>query len=358
MITFTSGNVLAANAQALVNTVNTDGVMGKGIALHFKEQFPENYRSYRAACLKGDVVIGKMHVFENLALTGPRWIINFPTKTSWRQRSQLAYITAGLKDLVHVVARCGITSIAVPPLGCGNGGLNWRDVRPLIQAAFAELTDVHAQIYEPAASLGSLPGNGTDTLTPARATILAAIRHYLQLDGDCTPIEVQKLSYFIERVCAGLRLESPLQLRFQPNLYGPYCDALRHVLVKLDGSFLHCHTRMADAGAADLLWLDDARDDRLNAYLGRVEMRPMQAVLNMCGKIWAGFETPFDIELLATVDWLQNQSKQVLSVPELMQGIKNWPHANGAERKFRLFDERVVGIARGRLAEFGQLLYG
>ena len=131
MIELTAGNLLHAPVQALVNAVNTHGVMGKGIALQFKRAFPEMNDAYEAACKSGDVRLGRMHVVDLGGLAGgPRWIINFPTKRHWRQRSRMEDIDSGLIDLAATIHKEGILSIAIPPLGCGNGGLDWRQVRP------------------------------------------------------------------------------------------------------------------------------------------------------------------------------------------------------------------------------------
>lgn len=122
MIRFTKGDILAAQAEALVNTVNCVGVMGRGIALQFKQAYPENFKRYEAACKRGDVVPGKMLVVESSELTWPRFIINFPTKRHWRGKSRIGDIEVGLADLVTVVRDRNIRSIAVPPLGSGLGG--------------------------------------------------------------------------------------------------------------------------------------------------------------------------------------------------------------------------------------------
>lgn len=143
-----TGNLLTANVDALVNTVNTKGVMGKGLALQFKKAFPENFSEYVRACHAGEVVPGKMHVVRRLM--APRFIINFPTKTTWQHSSRMSYITDGLVDLIRQVKELGISSIAVPPLGCGNGGLAWSDVRPQIEQAFASLPDVRVVLFAPA----------------------------------------------------------------------------------------------------------------------------------------------------------------------------------------------------------------
>jgi O-acetyl-ADP-ribose deacetylase (regulator of RNase III) len=149
MMTFRQGNLLQAPVEALVNTVNTVGVMGKGIALMFKEAFPANFRAYEEACKRKEVRIGKMFVTENLALEGPHWLINFPSKKHWRQPSKLEWIVEGLQDLRRVIEEKKITSIALPPLGCGNGGLDWNEVRPEIEKALKPLESVDVMVFEP-----------------------------------------------------------------------------------------------------------------------------------------------------------------------------------------------------------------
>jgi len=149
MMKFLQGNLLDARTDALVNTVNTVGVMGKGIALMFKEAFPANFRAYEAACKDKEVRVGHMFVTENPAFEGPRWIINFPTKKHWRQPSKMEWILEGLRDLKRVIAEHDIRSIALPPLGAGNGGLDWREVRPEIEHALGDLEGVEVLVYEP-----------------------------------------------------------------------------------------------------------------------------------------------------------------------------------------------------------------
>ena len=138
----TTGNLLEAQAEALVNAVNCVGVMGKGIALQFKQAFPDNYAFYQAACVRGEVRPGQMLVYDSGQVSTPRYIINFPTKRHWRDQSRIEDIEAGLESLVREVRSRGIQSIAIPPLGAGNGGLNWADVRRRIEHAFAPLEDV------------------------------------------------------------------------------------------------------------------------------------------------------------------------------------------------------------------------
>ena len=157
MIQYLQGNVLDAPTEAVVNTVNEVGVMGKGVALMFKEAFPENTKVYQRACRRHEVQVGHMLVTENHALTGPRWIINFPTKRHWRSPSKLEWVRDGLADLVKVIREKKIRSIAIPPLGCGNGGLQWDHVRRAIEASLSELREVKVIVFEPAAAYYNAP---------------------------------------------------------------------------------------------------------------------------------------------------------------------------------------------------------
>ena len=191
MVTYTQGNLLEADVDAVVNTVNTVGIMGKGIALMFKEQFPRNFEAYARACDEGEVRTGKMFVTENKELFGPRWIINFPTKTHWRVKTKIEWVEDGLKDLVRVIREKGINSIAIPPLGCGNGGLDWRDVRPLIESALAELEGVNAIVYEPTSKYQNVAKRtGVEKLTPARALVAEMVRRYSLLGIELSLIHI------------------------------------------------------------------------------------------------------------------------------------------------------------------------
>src|SRR5680860_471984 len=171
-----TGNLLASEAEALVNTVNTVGVMGKGIALQFKNAYPDNFKAYAAACKRGDVVTGKMFVVETGQL-GPaaRIIINFPTKRHWKGKSRLEYIEAGLEDLIRVLREHKVQSVAIPPLGCGNGGLDWAVVEPKIRAALEQVPEVKVLLHAPDGAPPSdemLIATKVPNLTGPRAAII------------------------------------------------------------------------------------------------------------------------------------------------------------------------------------------
>ena len=350
MIRFTQGNLLEADVEALVNTVNTVGIMGKGIALMFKEKFPENFRVYAAACESNDVEIGRMFVTERGALTGPRWIINFPTKKHWRTRTRLEWVEAGLADLRHVIERLGIRSIAVPPLGCGQGGLDWSAVRPLIEHALADLPGVEVLVYAPTRRYQNVAKRtGVEKLTPPRALIAELVRRYWVLGIECTLLEIQKLAWFVERDIVELGLENTLDLRFQAGRYGPYSDRLRHLLNALDGSYLRSEIRIADAKPTDVIAFDDAKQERVATYL-RTEAGEYLGALERTTRRIDGFESPLGMELLATLDWLLSREGRRPEVGEIEAGLAEWPGGvDAGQRKLRIFDRRLLELALERL---------
>jgi len=352
MIRFTTGNLLKAPAEALVNTVNEVGVMGKGIALMFRDAFPANTEAYERAVKSGDVRVGRMFVTENRALVGPKWIINFPTKRHWRNPSKLEWVRDGLKDLVSVIRRLGIRSVAVPPLGCGNGGLDWAVVRREIEGALAGLDDIEVLVYEPTGTYQNAPKRaGLETLTPARALVAEMVRRYSVLGLECTNLEVQKLAWFLHRSITALGLPDPLKLEFSANKYGPYADQLRHLLNALDGSYLHCEKRLSDAGPFDLIWFEDAKRQAVSAYLAENPGAVYEPAVERAAEIIDGFESPLGMEALATVDWLLSVNATEATVPAVKQALRAWPGGkSAADRKLQLFDDRLLGLALDRLA--------
>jgi O-acetyl-ADP-ribose deacetylase (regulator of RNase III) len=351
MMRFTTGNLLESRADALVNTVNTVGVMGKGIALMFKEAFPANFREYEAACKRGDVRTGTMFVTERPAMMGPpRWIINFPTKQHWRAKTRLEWIEAGLQDLRRVILDREIASIAIPPLGCGNGGLEWRDVRPMIERALADLPGVDVIVYEPAREYQNVAKRaGVEKLTPARALIAELVRRYWILGIECSLLEIQKLAWFLEREIESLRLANPLDLQFSAHRYGPYANRLDHLLDGLDGSYLRSEVRIPDAKPADVIAFNDSKRDVVAAYI-KSEASGYVPALERVSKRIAGFESPLGMELLATVDWLLAREGRSASLADIKEGLQKWPGGAGAgERKLRLFDDRMLTLAIERL---------
>lgn len=352
MITFTQGNLLEARAEALVNTVNTVGVMGKGIALMFKERFDENFRRYAAACKAKEVQTGKMFVTPVYELDGPRWIVNFPTKQHWRAPSRMEWVVEGLQDLRRFLVEQNVKSIAIPPLGAGNGGLVWADVREQIELALGDL-NIDIMLFEPTKQYQNVAkSTGVEKLTPARALIAELVRRYWVLGMECSLLEIQKLAWFLERAIERYNPgDNPLNLQFVANKYGPYANRLDHLLNNLDGSYLHCDKRISDADPLDVIWFNDERKVFVQTYL-KSEAKAYTQALESSAALIDGFESPFGMELLATVDWLLAREGVQPNVPALREGLRHWRGGQeAAARKDRLFDDRALGIALERLTQ-------
>jgi O-acetyl-ADP-ribose deacetylase (regulator of RNase III) len=354
MITFIQGNLLEADVEALVNTVNTVGIMGKGIALMFKEGYPENFKAYERACKVGEVRIGQMFVTKREQLIGPRWIINFPTKKNWRNPSKLQWIEEGLSDLRQVIEEHQIKSIALPPLGSGNGGLEWGQVRSLIETKLTALSNVRIIVYEPTPRYQNVAKRaGVEKLTPARALIAELVRRYWVLGLECTLLEIQKLAWFLERSIEKYGLRNQMNLQFSANKYGPFAMRLNHLLNSLDGSYLHCNKRISDAGPFDVIWFDDSKRDFVQAFLATQEAKSYRVALEATDRLVDGFQSPLGLELLATVDWLLVKEGVSPTVDAIKSAVSKWPGGkDAADRKASLFDDRLIGLALRRLALF------
>lgn len=353
MIKYTQGNLLDAPVEALVNTVNTVGVMGKGIALMFKERFAKNMAEYAKACKAKQVMTGKMFVTETGELVGPRWIVNFPTKQHWRAKSRMEWIEEGLQDLHRFIVENNVQSIAIPPLGAGNGGLDWSDVKPRIEAALCDLADVDILVYEPISKYQNVAKKeGVKTLTPARALIAELIRRYWVLGMECSLLEIQKLAWFLQRVIERRDLKNELKLDFTANYYGPYANSLVHLLNAMDGSYLKSDKRIPDCEPLDVIWFNDSEKKRVQTYL-HSEAKEYEAALEEAAEIIEGFESPFGMELLSTVDWLITKEGCDANLEAIKVGIANWPAGHQwGERKLKLFDDDNVQLALNKLTRF------
>lgn len=343
MIINAAGNLLESEADALVNTVNCVGVMGKGIALQFKQAFPDMAKAYEVACHAEEVQLGRMHVWESSErMHSPRYVINFPTKQHWRNKSRLEDIESGLEALVSEISRLGIHSIAVPPLGCGHGGLDWASVLPLIESAFKEIPTVSVYAYAPA---GPPPAHQRVINTPkkplnrTRALLLAGIRRYAVLGYSITQLEVQKVAYFLQEAQA---LHS---LRYNKKLYGPYADNLNHVLFELEGHYLLGFTGDRDPGK--VLQLVEAGVEQAETYLAS-DANAQQA-LDRVSRLMGGFETPYGTELLSSVHWVATQ-ENASTEDAAVQAVHAWN-----PRKKKILEEPHLRSAWRRLEQEGWL---
>ena len=352
MITFTEGNLLKAETEALVNTVNTVGVMGKGIALMFKEAFPENFLAYSAACKEHEIEVGRIFATERKDLVGgPKWIINFPTKKHWRNPSKIEWIRDGLQDLVRFIREHKIKSIALPPLGSGNGGLDWKEVRPVIEAALGNLEGVDVVVFEPTSRYQNVAKpTGLEKLTAARALVAELVRRYSVLGFECTILEIYKLAYLLQRRIVASGLASPLKLEFKADKFGPYAPALAHLLNNLDGSYLHCEKRVADANVLDTIWFENAKKDVVATYLKTTDAKQFTSALDDTTRLIDGFEYPLGMELLATVDWLLNHDNAEPTLEGIKEGLAKWLGGGEAsQRKLRLFEDSMIELALSRV---------
>lgn len=334
MIEYKQGDLLKEEAEALVNTVNCVGVMGRGIALQFKKAFPDNFKAYELACKKKDVQPGRMFVFETEQLTKPYYIINFPTKRHWRGKSRMEDVEAGLKALVDTIHHYGIRSIAIPPLGSGLGGLNWVEVKERIKTALKPLDQVKVIVFEPTGAPSTqkmVHNREVPKMTPGRAALVGLMSYYLKglLDPFITLLEVHKLMYFMQE--AG----EPLRLKYQPAPYGPYAENLRHVLNAIEGHLVFGYADGGDKPDKLLELVPKAVEDAMTFLQKHPDTL---ARFDKVVDLTEGFESPFGLELLSTVHWIRNK-KVVDSVTDVIHHTYAWN-----ERK-KQFTPRQIAIA-------------
>lgn len=335
MIEFTTGDILKDESEALVNTVNCVGVMGRGIALQFKKKWPDNFKAYAAACRREEVQPGRMFVFETGRLETPHYIINFPTKRHWRGKSRIEDVELGLQSLVNVVRERKIRSLAVPPLGSGLGGLDWAEVRGRIEAAFVQLPSVHIRVYEPIGAPTAdqmLPSRDVPRMTEGRATLVALMDRYLGglLDPFITLLEVHKLMYFLQE--AG----EPLRLKYVQGPYGPYAENLRHVLHAIEGHLVSGYADGGDMPNKHLKLVPGAVQEATDFLEAYQETRTRFARVTT---LVEGFESPFGLELLSTVHWVLTHGGPAPDVAEVVDRIYNWNPRKQA------FTPRQIGLA-------------
>ena len=337
MIHYSKGNLLQADVEAIINTVNCVGVMGKGIALQFKQAFPDNFAAYAKACKAKQVQPGYMFLFEQENLVNPHFIINFPTKTHWKAKSLLEHVEQGLVDLVQVIRDKQIKSIAIPPLGCGNGGLDWVVVRPLIEQALAQLPEVDTYVYgpQPAPAVDTMPvTTKAPNMTRARALFIKLIEQYSLPGYRLSLLEVQKLGYFLQESGEALRLN------YVKHHFGPYAENLNHVLQRIEGHFIRGYGDrnkdaqihlMPDAVTQADVFL--ANDVDASQRLAQVEA------------LIEGFETPYSMELLASVHWVSTR-ESVASEEEAVTKVQGWN-----PRKAKLMQAKHIQKAFERLRD-------
>lgn len=342
MIKFVKGNLLNANTEALVNTVNTVGVMGKGIALQFKNCFPNNFKIYHDACKNKTFTTGQILTVQEGDLLNQKYILNFPTKAHWRSPSKIEYIETGLVALKNEIKKHKIKSIAIPPLGCGNGGLNWKIVKELMVGELEDL-DLEIHIYEPNEKIKQVLQKDVikkeATLTPARAMLLYLMFNYENAGDQSSLFVANKLAYFLQRKGEKLRL------KFEAHHYGPYSVQVNHVLLHLNGSYLN-GMEQNTVKPFEPLQLNYDMLEEVNSYI-QTKLSPDQKQrLEEIIEFLNSFESTFALELLATVDFIQS-NYNVKDVNGVLKSVAKW-----SNRKRNLFKTEQVEIAINHLSNY------
>ena len=339
MIHYKTGNLLDSEAEALVNTVNTVGVMGKGIALQFKNRFPNNFKLYAKACKANEVKVGQLFVTEEQTLlAGKKVIINFPTKTNWRLPSEYSYIDSGLSELVKIINERNIKSIAIPPLGAGNGGLDWNRVKQVLVRHLEHVNcDIH--VYEPNAAIQEVMRKERVKLTPARAMLLSVLYELVRNGEFVSEFASEKIAYFLQRFGA----KETFKLDFKPNFYGPYSGKVKHVLYYLNGSYIMGYSSK-DKKPFEELGLIPTAEVEVNAFLDKPENAPHKVIVEKTKSFLTGFYSPFGLELLSTIDFVKSE-KKVNTAEAITQELSNW-----SDRKKSLFtNPKFIQIALNNL---------
>jgi O-acetyl-ADP-ribose deacetylase (regulator of RNase III) len=344
------GNLIETDAEALVNTVNTVGIMGKGVALQFKKAFPDNFKKYQEAAKNKEIQIGKVFVTETGKLTNPKYIINFPTKKHWRYPSKLVWVKEGLKDLHTFITKHEIKTIAIPPLGCGNGKLKWDEVKPAIVESLSDIPNLKVLLFEPSEYAYEKPSKKTQSkkpkLTAVRAMVIALLNQYTVLGYELTVLEAQKLVYFLQR------FGENLQLSFEKQKYGPYAHKLTHVLNDLDGHYLS-GMKEKTAQPFDKIVIHKKEIENVEKFIDENCTEEQKQRLESVYNLIEGFESPLGMELLASVDFIINtELNNDFKSTELDNKIYGWN-----ERKKKLLKKEFIDIAQDRLSSFSKFLY-
>lgn len=338
MIRYTKGDLFEAQTDAVINTVNTVGVMGKGIALQFKKRFPQNFKIYKKACDEGSFEVGDLLITQSDSLFF-KYIINFPTKKHWRNPSEYEYVEEGLKTLLVKIPELGITSVAVPPLGAGNGKLDWQKVKVLLEQYLSQLPEVEFIVYEPQPHFDQRDHKAQPTakLTPTRALLLDAFAHYQKVDSSLNLLVTQKIAYFLQR------LGEPLRLQYAKGWYGPYAANLNKVLQVMNGAYLSYQSQYDKPATSVKI----KQEKMAEVTLELEKLKPIQKErLASLKKFIEGFETPFSLELLATVDWIL-QNNPSMEEEEIHKEIGNW-----TRRKSILIKPFHVKVAYNHLKQW------
>jgi O-acetyl-ADP-ribose deacetylase (regulator of RNase III) len=341
MIKYIKGNILDSEAQALINTVNTVGVMGKGVALQFKQAYVNNYKSYKEACKRNEIRIGRMFVTrDSNILSGEKFIINFPTKTDWRKPSEYSYIEDGLEDLINVLNKFKIKSVAIPPLGAGNGGLDWQKVKCIIESKL-KYSDLDVFIYEPTQQILEHLKSERVKLTDARALLLYILYDLVRNGEFVSEFSSEKVCYFLQRFGG----EQYFNLKYQPNFYGPYSGKVRFVLNVLNGSYIMGYSDMDKKPFEPLRLVPDGYET-IKKHVESDDI--LNLIASKTISFLSGFYSDFSLELLSTIDFIITENKSY-DKDKIVSRLNSW-----SERKSNLFSNpRYIDISLKHLQNAG-----
>lgn len=316
MIKYLTGNILDSQAEALVNTVNTVGVMGKGIALQFKKAYPNSFKAYYQACKNKEIEIGKLFVTKDSNVsTGEKVIVSFPTKKDWRKPSEYEYIEKGLQDLMNVINNYKIKSIAIPPLGSGNGGLEWEKVKNIIARYLGQL-DIEVFVYEPTTLIKEKLKKERVKLTDARALLLFVLYDLVRNGEYVSEFSSEKVAYFLQRFGA----KKYFKLTYQSNFYGPYSGKVRFLLNILNGSYIMGYSDMNKKPFEPLTIVADGYED-IKKY---IESKPeLKSIATKTIEFLNGFYSDFALELLSSIDFISQKEKN-LSREVISNKLETW----------------------------------
>jgi O-acetyl-ADP-ribose deacetylase (regulator of RNase III)/uncharacterized protein YwgA len=346
------GDLFESPAQTLVNTVNCVGVMGKGVALEFKKRFPDMFEDYARRCARGEVKLGQPYLYRTLL---PPYVLNFPTKDDWRAPARLEDIVAGLEYLEAHFRDWGITSLAVPPLGCGQGGLDWSVIGPTLYnhlqrlgvpvhlyapygTPHEELEPRHLQRTLESRSVSNDPASlPMPRMEPAWVALVAAL-HRVESDPHHWPIgkvSFQKLAYFA--TATGL----PTGLSFTKGRFGPYAPGLTGVMNRLANNGLITHQRLGRMSAV-----------RVGSTFGDAERTHRDALeqwsseIERVADLFARFPKTRDAEVAASIHFvassLEAEDGRPPSEDEVLVRVLDWKR----DKRPALHEDEIVQTMR------------
>lgn len=314
-----------AQVDAIVNTVNLVGVMGKGVAFQFKERFPENFRVYSEACKSRTIGIGNSLVVPAVWRGRQIWIVNFPTKVHWRNPSEYQYVEKGLDNLVGILEQYNIKSIALPPLGAGNGGLEWEKVRTMIED---KLRSVNCEIYLYEPGHDSVLRYRSVKLTAAKALLIYMLERLRRKGENLSTFSAVKLVYFMQK-CGAKGL---FKMQFVPYTFGPYCDQVKKMLHSLDGAYITGYEDIQKKPFEPFGLIDESFVIVQNMVESDIMLLD---VVNRTERYLDGYWDEYGLELLSTVDYIISNSDIIpMSVDNIHQRIITWN-----ERKEKMFGD-------------------